>query len=251
MIHAKVDIGQSEISLQKAILLYGQPPSPHSSASISYASLHRITIMDGRPVVEAGEPITREGIRSALVDLNGVAPLELLNDHILAFNGMTLVFWAPPQRRKVWFDCDEPMGKRFGVTPHPGLIFVVTDELHVYAVKGADRPQADTEIFSGPYLNTYKGGNICMGNVRIPKAHPSQILSVTKAFFQSVFTHTNNPRIVKYEGGIYSLWNDLLDGKYKKFPDEVLLQGDSLPGKTLSQLLGHFANTRNSGTYWR
>ncbi len=240
MIQATVDIGKSEIHLHKAILLYGSQSESRSSPSITYASLHDVTMRLGRPVIESGESITCEALGSALKDLTGSSPLELLDDRILAFNGVTLVFWVPPRKRKVWFECADPMGKRSGVTPHPGLIFVVNNQLHVYAVKGASRPRADTEVFCGPYLNTYKGGDICMGNVRLPKAQPSHASSIADAFFQSLFTHTNNPRVVEYEGGIFSLWTDLLDGKYSKFPETSLSQGSDLPGKTVGQVMAHF-----------
>lgn len=246
MIQATVDIGQSEIHLHKAILLYGSKAESQTSPSIAYASLHEVTMRHGRPVIEAGASITRESLVSSLQSLHGTSPLNLLDSHILAFNGITLVFWVPPQRRKVWFECDDPMGARSGVTPHPGLIFVANDKLHVYAVKGARRPRADTEIFCGPYLNVYKEGDICMGNVRLPKAEPSQAPSITDAFFQSVFTHTNNARLVDYEGGIFSLWTDLLDGRYSQFPEAALLQGTALPGKTLGHLLAHFGGHHES-----
>lgn len=240
MIQATVNIGQSEIHLHKAILLYGSKDNPHSSTSVDYASLHAVTLRHGRPVIEAGESITRESLDSALRNLNGPSPLDLLDEHILAFNGTTLVFWVPPQKRKVWFECGEPMGKRSGVTPHPGLLFVVNSQLFVYAIKGSRRPRADTEIFCGPYLNTYMGGDICMGNVKIPTPWPSNAPAIANAFFRSIFTHTNSGHVVNYEGGIFSLWTDLLDGKYSEFPETSLLQGSNLPGKTLGQVLAHF-----------
>lgn len=240
MIQATVDVGQSEIHLHKAILLYGSKGSGRSSPSINYASIHDVTLHNDRPMVGVGTSLTQGALVSALQDLNGRPSLDLLENHILAFNGHTLVFWVTPKKRKVWFACDEPMGKRSAVTPHPGLIFVVNNQLHVYAVKGSQRPQADTEIFCAPYLNTYEKGDVCMGNVRVPDPTPAQAPAIADAFFRSVFTHTNNAYLVKYEGGVFSLWTDLLDGKHQQFPESALLQGAGLPGQTLGQILAHF-----------
>lgn len=239
MIQATVDVGQSEIRLHKAILLYGSKESG-GSYSTEYASIHDVKLQDNRPVVGVGRPITREALVSALLDLNGRQSLDLLESHILAFNGYTLVFWVAPKKRKVWFECDDPMGKRSAVTPHPGLVFVVNSELYVYAVKGSQKPKADTEIFCSPYLNTYDDGCVCMGNVRVPDPTPAQAPAIADAFFRSAFTHPNNAYQVKYEGGIFSLWTDLLDGKYQRFPESALFQGSGLPGKTLGQILVHF-----------
>ena len=39
------------------------------------------------------------------------------------------------------------------------------------------------------------------------------------AFLRSFFTHPNSKgKLVRYRGGAYAFWRDMLDGKFKPFP---------------------------------
>ena len=41
-------------------------------------------------------------------------------------------------------------------------------------------------------------------------------------FWASAFTQPNHAKVVNYKGGLHAFSNDLLDGKFRKFPERVL-----------------------------
>lgn len=232
---------QSSIELHTAILLYGN----RRNGSIEYASRHDIQMAGGHPQILSGSPLSTGALSHAYESLmGGLLPLDLMDHRILAFNGQTMVFWVMPKPRHVFFECPEPMGKRSGMVHNPGLIFVASRQgLQVLAVKGCAKPKANTSLFLAPYLNIYADGNVCMGNVPLPEPRPSSVDLWIEAFFHSRFTHANGAVNVQYTGGIYSLWNDLLDNKVDRFPEDALIplragqKTDKATGITLAQFL--------------
>lgn len=215
--------------LISAILLYG------SNNDVDYASIHSVsTDENGLPTIMAGQAISTDKLVDAYRSIIGNADLQLLDQRTLAFNGETIIFWCETSVRYTFFDCPEPMGKVSGKAPHPALIFVWSNEgLRVYAIKGNQRPHYDTEIFKAPYMNVFHNANICMGNVLLPTPQPDKIDDCEAAFFQSKFTHANFSVQVNYPGGIYSLWNDLLESNEKTFPEQALVP-ETKDGKTMT-----------------
>ncbi|MBU2722923.1 PRTRC system protein B [Acidithiobacillus ferridurans] len=230
-----IDSQPADIGLQKAILLYG------NNSEIHYASVHPVEIMDSTPRIRAGQPVSKEGLALLYEELMGGASLKFIDDRrVLAYDGRTLLFWLQPKKRKVFFDCDEPMGKVGGVTPHTGLVFSVNDHSTpaVFSVKGRARPTPESVLYHAPYMNVWDDGDICMGSVQAPKTSTTCIDAWEAAFFRSVFTHPNEHRAVNYPGGMYSLWADLLSGATEVFPEDSLLPHMVLGQEmTLSDLL--------------
>lgn len=236
--NTEIDIKNRSMHLHSAILLYG------NGDHVYYATRHAVQQSpDGAPVILPGSPISEENLYDAYSELIGETSLQMLDKNTLAFNVNTLVFWSPPKVRHVRFICPEPMGSASGYAPHPGLIFVwKKHELSVFAVKGRKKPSLSTQIFHAPYMNLFEDGDMCLGNVVLPKPEPCNVPACEAAFFQSYFTHANTSKQVNYPGGIYSLWIDLLkpegDGS-SVFPEEVLVPKTPVNGKkyTVADLL--------------
>jgi len=56
-----------------------------------------------------------------------------------------------------------------------------------------------------------------------------------EAFLRSYFTHPNGPgKLVRYRGGAYAFWREMLDGRFRRFPERVLVDVKM----TLGGLLG-------------
>lgn len=225
------------LHLASAILLY----QDHQKKT-KYASHHAITHDDdGKAHIEPGTGISSAALESAYAELMGSQNLFYLEERVLAFNGSTLIVWLPPKPRMVYFDAPEPMGKREGITPHPGLVFAASPahDVRIFAVKGQQRPTPDTKLYLAPYMNIYgDDGSMCMGNVKAPDPSPESIDAWESMFFNSYFTHANYGIRTSYPGGIYSLWNDLLDGMHTTFPDQVLVSPKGQADFLLSELLG-------------
>lgn len=80
-------------------------------------------------------------------------------------------------------------------------------------------------MYQAPYFNVYEGGGICQGNVDVPgSTSTNRIEAWNAAFFQSWFTHPNvHGNLVKYRGGAFTFWRDMLDGRHHEFPEHVLV----------------------------
>lgn len=213
----------TELVLSNAILLYND----RRESKTVFASVHEVDLKKGNHRIKAGVPISKSALKKALTALSPEehAPVALLDSRILAKGDDYLVWYVKPQKRQIWFKCDE-LGEASGLTDHPGLVFMVTNKnWHVFAVKGKNRPSPTTPLYVSPYFNVWEDGRICIGNVDTPKGEnrfdPEQWLS---AFYGSYFTHPNihTPGgLTKFRGGSFALWRSLLKGT--KFQNDWLV----------------------------
>lgn len=231
------------IELKKAVLIYGPKTGSYGmyGDGACYASIHPVSIdSEGRSRIESGRPIGVDETNDILMSIKGSEPLRLMDKRVIAKNGQKIVFWVKGEKRATWLDCEgeEP---QMGTVWHPSLIFVAGENgIHVLAYKGRKAPTAKTIIYKPPYLNARQDGSMCMGNRKLPKAIESEIDGVISAFFTSAFTHALNSGLVKYEGGVYALWFDLIAGKHAdSFPEECMVPLQTREGKdvTLEMLL--------------
>ena len=90
-------------------------------------------------------------------------------------------------------------------------------------------------MFRAPYFNVWESGQICVGNVDLPERATAEKLDEwTSAFFDSWFTHPNvHNNLVRYRGGAYRFWRDMLDGKHVVFPERTLVDLDRTLGEAL------------------
>jgi PRTRC genetic system protein B len=219
---------------KSAIILYGSGNGGQSS----FASVHDVRVQEGKLVMEEGVPASINGLRSLFAGLEPakVQKPAFLPSSVLSSGPEWLVWWVPPQYRAVWFDCKE-LGKRGASVPNPGLVFAVSPVgWQVFAVKGKGRPCEDTALFQAPYFNVWNKGTICVGSAEIPKGSTSRNTKAwEEAFFSSFFTHPNihvPNGLIKHPRGPYAFWKEMLDGKFKRFPE-----GRLVPSGTMANLL--------------
>lgn len=233
--------------LARAVLIY----APATMEALRgqggvYATLHEVENSGRDFRLAAGVPATREACADLARALGATSTLSgFVPPHLLYLGAKSLIWWRPPGRARLFFDTTKDLagdqvddkegrsliGKRSAVTPHPGLVFAVTSgRWFVYAVKGADRPDARTGLFRAPYFNVWAEGQICTGNVRLPETLSTAALErYERAFFDSEFTHPNlrgRGRLVNGEGP-YTFWQKLLDGATGRdqlaFPESQLV----------------------------
>lgn len=241
------DCGAQSVRLQTAILLYG---NQGGYGGISYATIHPVDCpsRDASPVIRAGRPADRASIKAVCASLIESARVRsgILSDNILSIGLEHVVWWSRPTKRNYFFDCKKNdgsvcVGKRAGMGFAPGLVFVAKEQsMRVYAVKGDARPNADTPLMVAPLMNVWEDGRVCTGSMPLPDSTMTE--SVTKwegSFWDSNFSHPNHSKPVNYKGGIHQFSIDLLDGKFKKFPERVLrpVKGLTL-GRLVDQLDG-------------
>ncbi len=233
-----VNTEEAPFRASHAILLYGQ----HRP---SYASVHSVGVdSSGELSIEAGVPATVDGLRKMFdsLDPSRSARPVFLEPNVLSQGPGWLVWWMKPQTRRVWFESKE-IKLETAEVPHPGLVFAVTqEEWRVFAVQGRSRPRPGTKLYQAPYWNVWKGGRICAGSARLPsaglQADPS---GWEESFFSSRFSHPNiheKDALVKYKGGSAKFWNSMLSGKFKSFPQEVLVPAELTVRDLLAQIGG-------------
>lgn len=218
--------------LARAVLIY------RGASERAFATVHEIAEIDGEPVILAGKAMTtRAAIELARALSKAVAHGGFLPETVLYMDGELLLWWVPPATRQVVFKAAELGAPERGeVVPHPGLVFAASSSVwKVWAVKGGHRPTLSTALFQAPYFNVYENGNICRGSVRVPNGTTAEKIDVwNAAFFGSFFTHPNTSgKLVRYCGGAYAFWRDMLEGKFKRFPERVLIDAKITLGKLL------------------
>lgn len=232
----EVSLRQSTPSyeLQHAVLLYGANPR-----SIDLVTLHPVAKGKNGPVIKQGVSANKASVLEMFQGLTEHVrkPLHVLNPKIIAISDRSMVWWEPAAPRRIAFNCKE-IGKRAGVVPQPALLFVLSIEhgWSVFALSENVRPTESTMVAVAPYLNIWETGKICVGSTPTPKGVKREDPDAwTAAFFTSAFTHTNRDNVIKYKGGIFAFWRDMLEGKFKAFPFKVLVQSKTTVRAILNQ----------------
>lgn len=222
---------EETMSLQKAIMLY---TDGHGG---SFATVHEVSPdTNGVPSLQEGHPLTMEALNNLQTSVAKSAGGKrsfsgFLPENVLAVGSSSIVWWIPAAVRPLAFNCsDNLIGQATGQAPTPPLVFSVASDgaWSVFALKENTRPTLDTKLWQAPYFNVWQSGKICQGTTRIPHgATTQQIEDWNKAFFGSNFSHPNvhaPAKLVKYKGGAYQFWKDMLEGSFKKFPLRVLVE---------------------------
>ena len=223
-------IDEARYELSNAILLYTRTFGYGSEKTLCFASIHDVENKTGMPRIMQGSAVSKKAIVEALGQLVPEERIqrELLPENVLAKGSDYLVWYAKPKTRQVWFKCQE-FGEVSAPACHPGLVFFVSeDNWYVFAIKGDERPTADTQMFVAPYFNVWQGGHICAGNIELPKGEMKfDTYAWEECFFRSYFTHPNvhtKGGLTKYRGGIFALWRALLKGR--AFPQNSLVSAN-------------------------
>lgn len=216
-----------ESTLSSAILLYGT-----KNGGMSFATIHPVTQNESNaPVIGAGRPMDEKALKRIASELLSTLRIKsgILPSNVLSVGGSHIVWWSPPSRRTYFFNTRESegsvnVGKRCGEAFTPGLVFVVRDgSMSLFAVKGTVRPDANTPLFHAPLMNIYVDGKLCSGTMAKPQSTlGDSIGDWEKSFWEAAFSHPNHPKAVNYKGGIHAFSIDLLEGRFRKFPERFL-----------------------------
>jgi PRTRC genetic system protein B len=240
MKEAKFRIHTSDIGvvhLRHAVLIY-------EARGGALATVHDVEHVDGEAVIGAGQAMTsRAASRLARALLKRTTHSGFLPETVLYLHEDLMVWWVPPAHRHITFktpDRAEQMGgvERGEVVPYPGLVFAASSRFwHVWAVKGKSRPTLASPLYRAPYFNVNGHGSICRGNVAVPEGTTAERIGAwNDAFFRSYFSHPNGPSpLVRYRDGDYAFWRDMLDGRFKRFPERVLLDAKVTLGDLLKE----------------
>ena len=230
----------AEYTLRRAVLVYDAQHGDH------YATIHPVTQDAGRASIGAGQPLTESTLRNTLQALG--APKGIggwVPPCLLYIDDDTLVWHTYPGHRTVFFASDAGVGVKSLNAPHPGLVFAVNRRgWHVAATHNATNltaPLPSVPLYHAPYPNVYDNGRICEGNVTLPqRIAPDTLMGFESAFFDSKFTHSNNPAATSHPKGLVGLWRFLIDAKPLNFPLEYLTPMNL----TLEQFVGRITKGR-------
>lgn len=215
--------------LEAALLIY------RNKNGDGYVSSHPIVQGPSALELGAGHPLERSELRKLLKGTGRDLGVKgWVDSRVVFMSGSLIAWWRPAAPAPMFFQANAIGSKaRSGTCPQPSLVFAVADSgWYVWALKGNERPTPQTPLMRSPYLNVWNEGRICEGNVKRPRVlTPETIAAFERTFFESRFTHANQPDLCKYAGGAKALWQDLLLGKHPAFPDECLLpQNQTLAG---------------------
>lgn len=169
----------------------------YQGTSNYYIELHPVVVNGGKLTVGAGVPLTKKALRNLLAQVTKGEAMDigcktkLMPESILYFSGnknkRNIIWFNAPQKRtistnkgNIHFQC-------------PGIIYQLSDDqLKVFTYLTKSRPSADTVLYRLPLPNIYEDGDVCMGNVVIPKDSSEISVLIERwegCFWNSKFTN--------------------------------------------------------------
>lgn len=195
----------------------------------AFATVHSVALdKQGQPFFLAGRPITRETLLTLSEKLMPDASYDFLPPEILAVGSNWMVWWAEARTRTLFFDTqgDDPIGKCSVKAPLPALVFAVKDDqFFVFALSRNERPIPGSSLFMAPLYNLWTSGKLCQGSARRPdRSGLTAIRQWEDMLFVSAFTHPNQDadKLTCHPKGLTGLWQDIVAGKWKRFPVKLL-----------------------------
>ena len=195
--------------LTKALLIYEDPQT-------AICTVNPVKMIDGKPIIGAGRPLSRSGLSTLVHKLSGVKQRREISDtRVLYADPSRMAWWSPAKRCPIYF---KTVSKGFNrwlnakVVSHPALMFVADPEkLCVYALKENVRPDSETPLYRAPYFNIYEAGNMCSGNIRMPSTiSVLDIVIWEDAFYRTEFTHSNRSILTSHRNGHAGYWVEAL-----------------------------------------
>lgn len=246
----KAEIGtEVELAPTRALIFYRGTKGAHDWCAVFE---HPAYVDDGRTKLGPGRLVNEAAARRVLRELGDAMASKprVLHPRVLVDSPGLFAWWLPAGRRIQFFDVSMHTGvagrdrlqNRKAELPHPALVFIqrglARPSTYVYALKASERPNEDTEVYLGPFLNVNSDGCVCWGNTPLPKAPIQEAFPIVEeAFFGSTFTHLNGGTVVQLEGkSCYEFFADLCDNPPASFPVEVLQ-----PRGTLGSLVQRLA----------
>lgn len=233
----------NKYDLKKALFVYrrradeGGTACCYSNAPDYYLQQHDVLTQGTKPVLLSGKPVDSESLKElcSLMIPELLSDLRFLDSRVLASSWSSHgpeIWWAPPSKRGIFFHPTLKIPN--GVVPWPGLIMAAEDrELHVFAVKGKERPTEKTKLFIAPVFNMH-GSDICLGSAGIPDS-ASDHKGWENALFKSAFSEDRGEERISGES-LCSFWKKLVKKSAKVFPEDKLISNKKTVGDLLKEL---------------
>lgn len=109
-----------------------------------------------------------------------------------------LVFYVPSQKTQLYFDSEVNLpSKRYLI---PTLVFKYKNGAISVVATPDQKPNPNSLLFHAPFFNVFSDHKICMGDVNLKvidniETFESLKTFISNAFFNSIFTHSNNALI--------------------------------------------------------
>ncbi|MEZ2336366.1 PRTRC system protein B [Mucilaginibacter sp. RCC_168] len=171
-------------------------------------------------------------LQNNYLQCKGVIPQNLI--YVNSQTNGYAVWYTTPQEVNLFFS--DALGIPSGKAKIPALLWKAAKErLEVFALKGKNKPNADTPLYYAPLFNLSQNGSVCMGTVNVQidrQTYLEQLMTQWESyFFNSYFTHTlGNHRHSK--GNLIQLWQGQI-GTGRDFPQDELIKN----GKTLKDII--------------
>lgn len=204
-----------------------------------YVEAHPVELRRGKPVLQAGKPLSLAAIKRLGLALDKETLLAghgLLPERVLvAAPAGDLAWWSPAGPRHLRLGPD--IGLASGTAEIPALCFaLLKTSLYAFALDTGDqRPGPKAKLFRLPLWNCHGDGAMCMGSARFEREGTAakRVEAAEAAFWDSNFcAHLGDPDALKGKGSIRDLWAQLIGSK-KRFPVKRLKP----TGKTLGDFL--------------
>jgi PRTRC genetic system protein B len=227
----EVSIGEMHrFELRDALLIYRE-------GRRSFITWHAVTAQKkGPPVLGPAQPLTTAFVEDLAESLCGGAMAEVLPENILAKTDRMIAWWTPRRVRRMFFENAEGKAQQLNgkLFPQPPLVWrAAQGDLKIRALCENRRPNAQTTLAVAPFWNLSDDGSVCLGSMRCPESTSvASIGAWEQGFYESAFTHANDGRLTRHEGGHDALWAELED-KRRPFPTSALIR---LP-QTLAQFI--------------
>ncbi len=127
----------------------------------------------------------------------------IIPQNVISFKNNAIekkIIWSSKPTKQYLLFTDD-LSIKSGYYNLPKLVFELNQNtLSVFSVKKGILNE-NTKLYHAPFLNVFKGGNVCMGSASLDISSFSYvedaILYAENHFFNSVFTHTNHNNIIK------------------------------------------------------
>ncbi len=126
----------------------------------------------------------------------GIIPENVILARDNPTDGLHLIWSVGESGRTLYFGGSS--GVATGKYPAPNLIFRYRGNVLQIFATDTKKINRQAPLFHAPFFNVYNTGKICMGNVNVSGSERFEnfdtvIEYLQNAFFNSVFTHSNNP----------------------------------------------------------
>jgi PRTRC genetic system protein B len=218
----EVSIGEMHrFELRDALLIYRENRR-------SFITWHTVSAeKKGSPVLGPAQALTTAFVEDLAESLSGGAAAEVFPENVVAKTDRVIAWWTPRRARRMFFENAEGMAQQLSgkIFPQPPLVWrVAQGDLTIRALCENKRPNAKTTLAVAPFWNLSDDGRVCLRTMRSPEnASVASIEAWEQGFYESAFTHANNGRLTRHEGGHDALWVGV--GKSRQpFPTDALIR---------------------------